>query len=166
MLNAIKYRRSCRIFSPKKIEESILIEILKAAQFAPTGKNSRAWEFIIISDNEMKLRISPMLNQKFLLDAPIFLIPIIYTNKSLFPIEDISIASDHIMLQAKENGLDSVWIHVSEWGEKELKSYLRIPEQYLLINLLMIGYCRYDLPPHTDGEFDVNKIHINAFNPH
>ena len=67
------------------------------------------------------------------------------------------------MLQTKDCGLDSLWVYVNELDEENLKNLLNIPERFLLINILLIGYCKEVLYFHTQEEFDKSKIHLDFF---
>lgn len=57
LFEAIKGRRSCRQFLPDAIGEEIIERILEAANWAPSPLNTQPWEFIVITNQEMKDRI-------------------------------------------------------------------------------------------------------------
>ena len=163
MIEAIRRRRSCRVYKNKAVEDAKLNEILEAAQYAPTSKDWRGWEFIVVKDVQIKNQLVSIARQRFTLSAPVFIVPIIDTDSSVCPIEEIAIASTYIMLQAKDCGLDSIWLEVTEPEEKGFKEILRVPERYLIINMLLIGYSDETLPPHNEEEVDRSKIHIDVF---
>ncbi len=54
---AIKGRRSCRNFLPEPISEDTIEKILGAAVWAPSPLNSQPWEFVVITDKEVKGKI-------------------------------------------------------------------------------------------------------------
>ncbi len=54
---AIKGRRSCRNFLPEPISEDTIEKILEAATWAPSPLNSQPWEFIVITNQEIKEKI-------------------------------------------------------------------------------------------------------------
>jgi nitroreductase len=53
----LRTRRSCRDFSPRPVPESLLIQLLEAANTAPSGANRKPWRFVIVNDPEIKRRI-------------------------------------------------------------------------------------------------------------
>ena len=55
--DAIKNRRSCRDFLPEPIDESTIEQILQAAISAPSPANNQPWEFVVITNQDVKARI-------------------------------------------------------------------------------------------------------------
>jgi len=58
LVEAIRKRRSCRKFMPDSIPEPDLEKILEAATWAPSPANNQPWEFIVITDPEIKSKIA------------------------------------------------------------------------------------------------------------
>src|SRR4030042_3415381 len=54
---AMKERRSCRNFLPDQVDETTIEKILEAATWAPSPLNSQPWEFIIITNQDVKEKI-------------------------------------------------------------------------------------------------------------
>ncbi|MFC1867618.1 nitroreductase family protein [Thermodesulfobacteriota bacterium] len=50
-------RRSIRSFKPDPIPDEYVEKIIDAARFAPSGGNSQPWEFMVLTDKEVKDRI-------------------------------------------------------------------------------------------------------------
>jgi len=163
ILKEITNRRSVRNFISQPVTEDLIVSLIKAAQFAPTSTNNRAVEFIVIKDQNIKEKIFSIVGQTFIKDAPSLIVPIINTKKSTTPVEDLSIASAFIMLEAEALGLGTVWKHVlPDWVES-VRETLHIPAEYHFINLLPLGYAQQMLPPHSDADFDWRKIHSNQY---
>lgn len=57
LFTAIKGRRSCRNFLPDAISEETIEKILEAATWAPSPLNSQPWEFMVVTNEEMKKKI-------------------------------------------------------------------------------------------------------------
>jgi 5,6-dimethylbenzimidazole synthase len=57
VFTAMKERRSCRNYLPEPISEGIVQKILEAATWAPSPLNSQPWEFIVVTQKEMKEKI-------------------------------------------------------------------------------------------------------------
>ncbi|NIS59807.1 MAG: hypothetical protein GTO13_03595 [Proteobacteria bacterium] len=51
---AIRNRRSCRKFTPQEVKEGDLQGILEAATWAPSPANNQPWEFLILTNQEIK----------------------------------------------------------------------------------------------------------------
>jgi len=54
LLTAIKERRSCRSFLDEPIEKNTLETILDAATWAPSPLNAQPWDFVVITNSEVK----------------------------------------------------------------------------------------------------------------
>ncbi|UCE33523.1 MAG: nitroreductase family protein [Deltaproteobacteria bacterium] len=57
VFTAIKERRSCRDFLPEPVSEDIIERILEAAIWAPSPLNTQPWEFVVITNEEVKKKI-------------------------------------------------------------------------------------------------------------
>ena len=57
IFEAIKERRSCRKFLPESISEEVIEKILEAATWAPSPLNTQPWEFVVVTNEEMKEKI-------------------------------------------------------------------------------------------------------------
>lgn len=57
LFTAIKERRSCRNFLPEPVGEDIIEKLLEAAIWAPSPLNSQPWEFIVVTNQEVKGKI-------------------------------------------------------------------------------------------------------------
>lgn len=167
MLSAILKRRSIRKFKSDPIKEEDINEIIKAAQFAPTGMNNKSVEYIVIKDQEIKNKICEILNrfciQNLVKEAPILIIPIIDNKKSGAIIEDLSVSNAFMMLQATELGIGTLWKHIQEEVRAEIREILQIPDKFSFINLIALGYPKNYPGLHTDAEFKLEKIHTNKY---
>ena len=161
ILKEILNRRSIRKYKPDPIPQEYIIDIIKAGQFAPTAHNNRAVEFVVIKDQEMKERIFAIVGQDFVKEAQVLIIPAIDGEKTNCPVQDLSVASENMFLQATALSLGSVWKNLkSELGEEDkIKEILNIPDQYRVINIIPIGWPAENPEPRTDKDFSPEKIH-------
>ncbi len=159
VLKAIRNRRSVREFQQKEVPEKAIVEIIKAGQFAPSGKHNGAVEFIVIRKQETKDKLAQCLQQPFVAKAPVVIAPVSDTTKSRWVCQDLSAASENMFLQAAEIGLGTVWKNVGDDQKEEVKQILGIPGHFTLINLIPVGYPNAKVEPHQDKEFSKKKIH-------
>lgn len=161
IIPAIKKRRSIRAYKSGSVPPDLLTEIIKAAQFAPTSRHNRAVEFIIITDQETKNEISATAQpeQEFVKQAPVLIVPVTDPDKTNQPVQDLTVASENIFLQAAELGLGTVWKNLKTPMAESIKSILGIPSKYMIINVIPLGYPDEAVRPHDDGEFEASKIH-------
>jgi len=52
VINCLKTRRSIRVYKPDPISSEVLKKILEAAEYAPSSKNTRPWEYYVLTGKE------------------------------------------------------------------------------------------------------------------
>jgi len=171
ILHAIKNRRSVREYKSKLVSDKDILEIIKAAQFAPSARHNMAVEFIVIKEQKTKEAICEIINanrqfktnQDYVKNVPVLLIPVTDKNKTEMPIQDLSVASENIFLQAAVLGLGTVWKNIWPEIEEEMKKLLGLPINFTLINIIPIGYPQEKIEPHSDKDFSQKKIHYEKW---
>jgi len=163
MIDAIWKRRSCRKFKKEKVEEGKILEILRAGFFAPDSMGNKGLEFILIKDQTTKIKIFDIVGQDFVKVAPILVIPITDLNKTTEPIQDLSVATENILLEATAQGLGSVWKNINSDWQSKIRPLINLPENLTFINLIPIGYPNEELAPHNQKNIDQEKIHIEKY---
>jgi len=161
IIKQIANRRSVREYKIDAIPEEYIIEIIKAGQFAPSARHNLAIEFVVVKNQETKNRIFEIVGQEFIKQAAVLIIPATDTTKTNCPVEDLSVASENMFLQATALELGSVWKAIKkEFNEEEkIKKLLGIPQQFKVINIIPLGYPKEKPEPHTDKDFNSAKIH-------
>jgi nitroreductase len=149
MLKILLERRSIRKYKEKKIEEEKINQILAVGKIAPSGKNKKPWELMVIEDKEILKKLS-MVKPKgglFLAEAPICIAVIGNEEMSDTWVEDCSIVSTFIQLEACNQGLGSCWVQMknrftkdNEDAEILAKEILEIPTNKRLLCIISIGY--------------------------
>jgi len=141
---AISRRYSCRHYEDKPIEKKKLDTVLEAARQAPSAKNLQDWRFVVVTDGEMRRKLAVAANnQTFLENAGAIIVACTVSNhvmrcgQAIGPI-DVSIALEHMCLQATELGLATCWI--GSFCPDKVKPLLGIPDDVAIIELLALGY--------------------------
>jgi nitroreductase len=158
IIESIKKRRSFREYKSDMISDEMVDEVIKAAQFAPTAHDKRAIEFIVIRDKQAKDAIFAIVGQEYTKEAPVLLIPVA-TDQATLPIQDLSVASENIFLQATVLGLGSVWKNLAPEWEEKVKELLGVPKKFRMINIIPLGFPAEEKTEHTEEEFSAEKIH-------
>lgn len=159
IIKEILNRRAVRSYKADPVPEEYITEIIKAGQFAPTAKNNRAVEFVVVREQKIKEEIFAICGQEFVKEANVLIIPASDTEKSVLPVQDLAVASENMFLQAAALNLGSVWKNLSpEWSEA-IKKLLGIPERYKVVNIVPFGFPKENPAPHQEGDFDEKKIH-------
>lgn len=138
-----KKRYSVRNYQDKKVEEEKLQQILEAARVAPTAANLQPVHLIVVQSREGLEKIGKAAN---IYGAPLAVIVCADHSKAwVRPFDkkqtgdiDTSILTDHMMLQATELGLGSVWI--CYFKPDVIRKEFGLPEDLEPINILAVGY--------------------------
>ena len=163
VLSALLRRRAVRAFASAPVSDDAVREILTAAQLAPTSHNNRSVEFVVVRDQAIKQSLFTLLGQEFLLQAPVLVIPVTPIAASASPVQDLSLASMAIFVQATELGLGTVWKNVSEKSIGGVREILGIPATHLLVNIIPIGVAADQPTPYTGVEFSAAKLHADRW---
>jgi len=161
MLNILLERRSIRKYKDIKIEEQKINQILGAGKVAPSGKNKKPWEFMVIEDNEVLKELS-MVKPKgglFLAEAPTAIVVIGNEEIADTWIEDCTTASTFIQLEARHQGLGSCWVQIRNRytkdggdAEKAAKEILEIPTNKRLLCIIALGYPDQERPAYKEED--------------
>ncbi len=151
VLQSIRKRYSCRAYLDEPIEPQILAEIFEAARLAPSAKNLQDWRFVIVTDKETKRQLAKAANdQTFLQQSAAVIVAcsnsdyVMSCGQPVGPI-DVSIALEHIALQAAELGLATCWI--GSFSADKVRRVLGIPAEIAVIELMPLGYPADDFKP-------------------
>lgn len=159
-IDIAKSRYSCRKYQDKKVEKIKLDKILNAAHVAPTAANCQPQKLIVIQEKEGLEKINKAANTY---QAPLVILVCGDKDKAWTrPFDgkkyqdiDTSIVTDHMMLQATELGLGTVW--VCYFNPEVIRSEFNLPDNLEPISILVIGY--------PDGEPQASDRHHKTRQP-
>lgn len=147
VLEVIQKRRSVRKYKQDPIPEQALLRVLEAARLAPSGKNFQPWKFIIVKDKTLKEKLAQAsAGQFFIAKAPLIIVGCGFPDNCYAHMGrymkswsvDVTIALEHLILQAQEEGLGTCWI--GSFEEEEVKTILNVPEEVKVLALTPLGY--------------------------
>ena len=141
VFEAIKSRKSVRAYDSRPIPNEILLRILEAGRLAPSAGNVQPWHFIVVTDGEKRKRLAQARYARFLAESPVVIVGCGDQKASpRWYMIDVTIALEHIVLAATNEGLGTCWI--GSFSEDEIREMLKIPENFRVVALLAIGYSR------------------------
>ena len=154
-MDLAKVRFSVKKYSDRQLEEEKLREILEAARIAPTAKNAQAFKVYVARTPEAIDKIDAITKCRY--GAPVVLLfasdkngSYSYEDRSSGD-QDCSIAATHVLLEAYEKGVGTVWVNnFSPTGAKEL---FALPDNMQPVLLMPIGYAAdgvEPLPKHAE----------------
>ncbi len=106
----IKNRRSMRKFTDEELTQDQVVALMKAALMSPSSKRSNSWQFVVVDDKEVLKELSHCKEQasSFIADAALAIVVMADPLASDVWIEDASIASIMIQLQAEDLAWEAV----------------------------------------------------------
>ena len=147
----VRERYSCKKFSDKPVEKEALDQILEAGKWAPTAKNFQEQKIYVMQSEEALAMIDAVTPCRY--GAPTVLV-VAFDKENVFTypgekrdsgIEDATIVATHMLLAAKDAGVDSCWINF--FNPDELAEKMELPEKEEILMLLDLGYAAEDAGP-------------------
>ncbi len=146
-IKLITERESIRSYDSKRqIEESLIRKILEAGRLAPSAANRQPWKFVVVSSPEMLQKVRPCYKAPWFQEAPHILIVKGRRNHAwqrsgdgYNSLEtDLTIAMDHLILAAENEGLGTCWIAAFNSGI--LREALELEADETVFALTPLGY--------------------------
>lgn len=163
-LTCIKERRSIRKFKPEAVDRDTIMEIVAAAAYAPSWKNTQITRYVVIEDKALIAKIAEecvldfTYNTKTMLNAPQLVVATYVTGRSGFEKDgsyttskedrwenfDAGIAVQTFCLAAHEKGVGSVVLGI--FDDDLVAKAIDLPEGQKVAALIPIGYPAGDTP--------------------
>ncbi len=157
-LECIKTRRSIRQFTDEKIPHAVMEEIVSAAAYAPSWKNTQISRYIVVEDVDKKSELARNCvmgfekNTETIEGAAALVVVTMVKNRSGFERDgsystskedrwemfDAGIATQTFCLAAHTQGIGSVILGI--FDEKKIAETIEIPEGQQVAALIAIGY--------------------------
>lgn len=165
----IMTRTSIRQFKAQPVEQDKVDILLKAAMAAPSALNLQPWHFIVINDKET----IALLSGKQPTSAPLMIAVCGDTDKTMLPdgstklpdfwVEDVSAATENLLLAAHALGLGAVWTGVYPAMDRtaEVANVLNCPQNIVPLAVVRVGYP--DESPEPKNKYKEENISYNKF---
>ncbi len=164
-LSAIYNRKSVRSFiKDRPVSNEDVQALIKAGMSAPSGKDTRPWEFVIINDRAILDKMAEELpTTKMLSQAPMAIVVCGDTIRSSYWYLDCSAATENILLAAEAMELGGVWTAAYPYRDRmaTVIKHTNMPAQVLPLAVIPIGY---PMGNHSvKDKYDEKKIHMNKW---
>lgn len=164
-LETIFNRKSVRKYTTQPIGKDKLEMLVRAGMAAPSSKDRRPWEFIIVTDRELLdtlgngLPLARMLKETQ--QAIVVCGDTVKSSNAWFL--DCSAAAQNILLAAQSMGLGGVWTAAFPYPDrmKIIQETLKLPDNILPLTIIPIGYPEGQEKPKD--KFNAKQIHYNKF---
>lgn len=163
-MNSIFTRRSVRRFNSNTVEKEKIEKLLRAAMQAPSAKNGRPWEFIVVSGKDNLLKLSTFSPYSSSLAYANVAIIVLGNTKSMVMPEyyqqDLSAATQNILLEATELNLGSVWYGVTPEISKMsyISNMFNLDSSLMPFSVIGIGYPEIENANTFIDRYDESKV--------
>lgn len=165
-------RRSIRRYKDQPIDAESVKLILEAGLLSPTGKNARAWQFVVVENRTTLQQLSECKKAGAMpvAKAPMAVVVCVDVTQSETWVEDGSIAAAYMMLQARDLGIGSCWIEVNGRlaadgtpAEDIVQEILSLPEQVQPLCIVTFGIPDEDRKPQNTEKLLWDHVHVDRF---
>lgn len=169
--NNILSRTSVRIYKNREpLSDEQIEALLRAAMAAPSACNRQPWLFTVVTDTNLLDELAARLPYaKMLAHAPLAIIPCGDKNRFLegddtdLWIQDVSAASENILLAATALGLGAVWTSAFPHPDREamIHDVLGMPDNLIPLCVIPIGVPAKEQEPRD--KWNPDRIHYNKW---
>ena len=141
LLDVIVSRRSIRNYKAEEVPQEIVERILEAGRYAPSADNEQPWHFIVVTELEIKDKLSKGRWNSFIRDSAFTVVGCAYAGSAYsrkWSTIDTTIALQNMVIAAWSLGIGSCW--VGDFEEAEVKRILHVPKDWRIISLISFGY--------------------------
>lgn len=162
-------RHSIRRYKDEPVDADSVRLVLEAALLAPTSKNKRPWQFVVVENRETLDRLATCkdFGTKPIATAAFAVVVVVDSSLSDCFVEDTSIAAAYMQLQATDLGLGACWIQVRNRftadgtpAEDIVRETLGIPEMLTVECIVTVGHPDEERRPVDPEKLLWEKVHI------
>ena len=170
VINNIMTRVSVREFTGEKISDAQIDTLLRAAMAAPSAINKQPWAFIVVTDEELISKLGEALPYSRCSNHPACaIIPCGDLSKAIegemgaFWINDVSAATENLLLAAHSMGLGAVWtgLHPDMNRAMMVQQMLGLPEHIIPLCVVPVGVPAEN--PAVKDKYKPENIHYNGW---
>lgn len=169
VIECIMTRTSVREYADRQIPDSVVETLLKAGMAAPTAMNKQPWQFIVVTDPKIRQAISDAGKPIRAKDAPLVIVACGDLSKeddgpaADFWVQDLSAATENILLAAHAQGLGAVWCGIYPMQDRvtDIAKILQLPENLVPLSAICIGYPKGE--QHPKDKWNPKVIHYNTY---
>ena len=170
VINNIMTRVSVREFTGEKISDAQIDTLLRAAMAAPSAINKQPWAFIVVTDDDLIAKLGEALPYSRCSNHPACaIIPCGDLSKAIegemgaFWINDVSAATENLLLAAHSMGLGAVWtgLHPDMNRAMMVQQMLGLPEHIIPLCVVPVGIPAEN--PDVKDKYKPENIHYNGW---
>lgn len=166
-MSVIETRTSVRAYTEEPVSEEALRSILNAGFCAPSAKNIRPYELIVIRDRNILKRLSDTCGTAAMLKHAAFGIAVIGDREKQAAYElliaDCAAVTENMLLRIEELGLGGCWCGILRDGDwnPHVRESLKLPEHMEPVSIVAVGHAKRKREQRN--RFEEAKIHYDVY---
>ncbi len=164
---SIHERRSVRTYTDERVPSETLSKLVEAGMAAPSAADRRPWAFVIVTQRETLDALGDLLTYGTMLrKAPAAIalcglpeLGIEDNVENAYWIQDVSAASQNVLLAAEAMGLGAVWVGIYPVDDRveKVRQQLGLPDEVVPFSIIPVGF---PLGQHRPKDkYDERRIH-------
>jgi nitroreductase len=168
LIEGIVSRRSIRRYTGERIDDDIIISMIRAGMYAPSANNTRPWHFIVVDDRTLINKIMNFHPYSSMLSKASHAIIVCGDEKLQngpgYYLLDCSAASQNILLAAHGLGVGAVWLGIEPRSDRKsaVKEIFGLPEHIHPVSIISVGVPE-KIPGKKPDRFEQDKIRRNRW---
>ena len=170
-MDALRIRRSVRKFDKsRKIGYDTLLELCRIGEFAPSARNQKGREYVIIDDENIISKLSIVSKGAAVLANGVAAIAVISRPKEEMVTpgmldQDLSSAVENILIGATDMGIGSCWIGIYPHPERiePCDEILKVTGGKHTFALIALGYPSEENAFYEKDKLTEDMIHHNGY---
>ena len=144
LLEGIYSRRSLRKYTDRPVERDLLLEIIRAGTWAPSGLNNQPWRFVIVTDGELRGEMAALTKySRIINEAPACIAVFVDREVMYHEAKDhqaMGACLQNMLLAAHALELGAVWLGEILKNGPAVRELLELPETLDLMAVVAIGH--------------------------
>lgn len=168
VIENIMTRTSIRQFTAQPVSDEQVETLLRCGLAAPTAVNAQPWEFVVVRDRAILDTLGQRYpNTRISENVSVAIVPCGNLEKTFKPapdfwIQDVSAATENILLAAHAMGLGAVWTGVYPTDKvAPVQALLNLPEHIVPLCIIPVGYPAED--PAPKDKYKPEIIHYDRW---
>ena len=160
-MEEIYQRRSIRKYIEKEISDEILGKIIKAGMNAPSAKNTKPYEFLVVKDRQNLQKLASLKPNVYMVKDSNVTIVMLGRKTTEFWKLDIGAVIQNMLLEAAHYDIGSCWIGINKEQEEIIKKHFRVPDDLRIISMVSFAYKGEE--KENNNYFEPEKIHYEKY---
>lgn len=144
LMEGLYTRRSVRNYTDQPVERELLLEIIKAGSWAPSGLNNQPWRFVIVRDGAMRSRLAGLTKYSRIVESAPASVAVFIDHEAMYSeVKDhqsIGACLENMLLAAHALGLGAVWLGEILKNAAMVRELFGLPDRFELMAVVAVGH--------------------------